>query len=80
MNRLTLHLRSYSADLNSEEAEPAVSPFIAKRRRRNSWLGASTLGAVDMSSDADNALLKCMIYPKLVLVMMDYMHIIDFTA
>ncbi len=40
VNRLTLHLRSYNSDTDSERT---MAPFVAKLRRRNSWLGASTL-------------------------------------
>jgi len=40
VNRLTLHLRSYNSDTDSERT---MAPFVAKLRRQNSWLGASTL-------------------------------------
>jgi len=48
VNRLTLHLRSYSSNADcSGETEGVITPFIAKRQRRSSWLGASTLEMPD---------------------------------
>lgn len=53
INRLTLHLRSYTHDSDSyEDAEPSKSlAFVAKRPRRSSWLGASTLDVRDIPNE-----------------------------
>jgi len=63
VNRLTLQLRSYSSDSNARHiGSPRVLSlaFGAKRQRRNSWLGASTLEVPDASSDGgQNTLEMC---------------------
>jgi len=47
VNRLTLHLRSYSSVSDPGDPDRVITPFIAKRQRRNSWLGTSTLEMPD---------------------------------
>jgi len=57
VNRLTLHLRSYTLDSDSGPAKRTLTTFDAtaapKRQRRSSWLGASTLGAHDTQLESD---------------------------
>jgi len=57
VNRLTLHLRSYTSDSDSGRvgSERALSlAFAAKRQRRNSWLGTSTFEVPDAPSGQSN--------------------------
>jgi len=59
VNRLTLHLRSYTSDYDSGPAERTLSSFAAvaapkRRPRRNSWLGTSTLEFHDMYLDTED--------------------------
>lgn len=57
VNRLTLHLRSYSSESDFGDVKRSLTPFSAKRQRRNSWLGASTLEVVNdsvASTDSDS--------------------------
>ncbi|KLO10603.1 hypothetical protein SCHPADRAFT_892243 [Schizopora paradoxa] len=49
VNRLTLHLRSYSDKTEFGDGQRSITSFSAKRQRRNSWLGASTLEVVNDS-------------------------------
>jgi len=51
VNRLTLHLRSYNTKPESGYTDAIMRPSTTKLRRRSSWLGASTLQVMDMSSD-----------------------------
>jgi len=59
VNRLTLHLRSYSSDSEPgpskrSEALPTFATVPNRqRRRRNSWLGASTFEGLDTLVDLD---------------------------
>jgi len=47
VNRLTLHLRSYASSPDSDDTARVITPFIAKRQRRSSWLGVSTFEISD---------------------------------
>jgi len=47
VNRLTLHLRSYTSIPEPGSTAQVITPFIVKRQRRNSWLGVSTFEIPD---------------------------------
>ncbi len=52
VNRLTLHLRGFNTDFDSQRT---MAPFSAKRQRRNSWLGTSTLDVRDASETSSES-------------------------
>jgi len=52
VNRLTLHLRGFNTDFDSQRT---MAPFSAKRQRRNSWLGTSTLDVRDASETSSDS-------------------------
>jgi len=58
VNRLTLHLRSYTSDSDTGRTEQTLTPIIMngparRRQRRDSWMGVSTLEAFDTQVDSD---------------------------
>lgn len=53
VNRLTLHLRSYSPETGFGDFKGSMTTISANRQRRSSWLGASTLEVRDLDSSND---------------------------